>query len=133
MLAAIAGSLYAFYTGYIEPNYLSINQSLDIIAMVLLGGRSSIMGPIAGAFVLTGLPHVINLSGEARAILYGLVLILTILVLPQGVSGALAGGRRAALGNYADEVLRRADGCVQCLDLDRGRGNRRDFSAERVG
>jgi branched-chain amino acid transport system permease protein len=96
MLAAIAGSLYAFYTGYIEPNYLSINQSLDIIAMVLLGGRSSIMGPIAGAFVLTGLPHVINLSGEARAILYGLVLILTILVLPQGVIGTLASWRRAA-------------------------------------
>jgi ABC-type branched-subunit amino acid transport system permease subunit len=39
---------------------------------------------------------VINLSGEARAILYGLVLILTILVLPQGVIGTLASWRRAA-------------------------------------
>jgi branched-chain amino acid transport system permease protein len=94
-LAAIAGSLYAFYTGYIEPNYLGINQSLDIISMVLLGGRSSIVGPIAGAFVLTGLPHMIDLSGEARAMLYGLVLILTILVLPQGVIGTIAGWRRA--------------------------------------
>ncbi len=95
-LAAIAGGLYAFYTGYIEPNYLGINQSLDIISMVLLGGRSSIIGPIAGAFVLTGLPHIIDLSGEARAILYGLVLILTILILPQGVIGTLEGWRRAA-------------------------------------
>jgi branched-chain amino acid transport system permease protein len=95
-LAAIAGSLYAFYTGYIEPAYLSINQSLDIIAMVLLGGSSSIVGPIAGAFVLTGLPHMIELSGEARAILYGLVLILTILIMPQGLIGTLAGLRRAA-------------------------------------
>jgi branched-chain amino acid transport system permease protein len=96
MLAAIAGSLYAFYTGYIEPAYLSINQSLDIISMVLLGGRSSIIGPIAGAFVLTGLPHMIELSGEARAILYGVVLILTILILPQGVIGTLTSWRRAA-------------------------------------
>jgi branched-chain amino acid transport system permease protein len=95
-LAAIAGSLYAFYTGYIEPNYLSINQSLDIISMVLLGGRSSIAGPIAGAFVLTGLPHVIDLSGEARAMLYGLVLIVTILMMPQGVIGTFAVWRRAA-------------------------------------
>lgn len=95
-LAAIAGSLYAFYTGYIEPNYLGINQSLDIISMVLLGGRSSVLGPIAGAFVLTGLPHMIDLSGEARAILYGLVLILTILILPQGLIGTLASWRRAA-------------------------------------
>jgi len=94
-LAAIAGSLYAFYTGYIEPSYLGINQSLDIISMVLLGGRSSIIGPIAGAFVLTGLPHVIDLSGETRAIFYGLVLILTSLVLPQGIIGTLASWRRA--------------------------------------
>jgi branched-chain amino acid transport system permease protein len=95
-LAAIAGSLYAFYTGYIEPAYLSINQSLDVISMVLLGGRSSIVGPIAGAFVLTGLPHIIELSAEARAILYGVVLMLTILILPQGVIGSLASLRRAA-------------------------------------
>lgn len=93
-LAAIGGSLYAFYTGYIEPSYLGINQSLDIISMVLLGGRSSIIGPIAGAFVLTGLPHMIDLSGEARAILYGLVLILTILIMPQGVVGTFASWRR---------------------------------------
>ena len=95
-LAAIAGSLYAFYTGYIEPNYLSINQSLDIISMVLLGGRSSILGPIAGAFMLTGLPHMIELSAETRAILYGVVLIATILILPQGIVGTLASWRRAA-------------------------------------
>jgi branched-chain amino acid transport system permease protein len=55
-----------------------------------------VLGPIAGAFVLTGLPHMIDLSGEARAILYGLVLILTILILPQGLIGTLAGWRRAA-------------------------------------
>jgi branched-chain amino acid transport system permease protein len=96
VLAAVAGALYAFYTGYIEPAYLSINQSLDIISMVLLGGRSSIIGPIAGAFVLTGLPHMIELSGEARAILYGVVLVLTILILPQGVVGTLTSWRRAA-------------------------------------
>jgi len=96
ILAALAGSLYAFYTGYIEPSYLSIAQSLDIIAMVLLGGRTSIVGPIVGAFVLTGLPHVIELSAEMRAMLYGLIMILTILLMPNGVVGTLVGRRRAA-------------------------------------
>jgi branched-chain amino acid transport system permease protein len=75
---------------------MSITQGLDIIAMVLLGGRNSVIGPIVGAFVLTSLPHVIDLSGEARAMLYGLILILTILILPQGIVGTLAGWRRAA-------------------------------------
>ena len=96
LLAALAGSLYAFYTGYIEPAYLGINQSLDIIAMVLLGGRGSVTGPIVGAFVLTGLPHLIDLSGEARAMLYGAILILTILLLPRGLLGTFASLRRAA-------------------------------------
>src|SRR6185437_6570959 len=96
VLAALAGSFYAFYTGYIEPSYLSIAQSLDIIAMVLLGGRSSIIGPIVGAFVLTGLPHVIELSAELRVILYGLILILTILLMPNGIVGTLVSRRRAA-------------------------------------
>jgi branched-chain amino acid transport system permease protein len=96
LLAALAGALYAFYTGYIEPSYLAISQSLDVISMVLLGGRGSVLGPIVGAFVLTGLPHVIELTAEMRAILYGLILILTILVMPQGIVGALSGWRRHA-------------------------------------
>jgi branched-chain amino acid transport system permease protein len=95
VLAALAGALFAFYTGYIEPAYLGINQSLDVIAMVLLGGRLSLAGPIVGAFVLTGLPHVIELSGEVRAMLYGIILILTILVMPQGIVGTIASWRRA--------------------------------------
>jgi branched-chain amino acid transport system permease protein len=96
LLAALAGALYAFYTGYIEPAYLGIDQSLDVIAMVLLGGRGSITGPILGAFVLTGLPHLIDLSGEARAMLYGAILILTILLLPRGLVGTITSLRRAA-------------------------------------
>ncbi len=91
--AAIAGALYAFYLSYIEPNYLSIEQSLAIIAMVLLGGRQPVAGPIIGAFVLTALPHVIDLSAELRVLVYGLILILTILLMPQGIMGILPGRR----------------------------------------
>jgi branched-chain amino acid transport system permease protein len=64
--------------------------------MVLLGGRGSVTGPVLGAFVLTGLPHLIDLSGEARAMLYGAILILTILLLPRGLVGTIAALRRAA-------------------------------------
>ncbi len=87
--AAVAGSLYAFYLGYIEANYLSIEQSLAIIAMALLGGRQPVAGPILGAFVLTALPHVIEFSAELRILIYGLILILTILLMPSGIMGIL--------------------------------------------
>lgn len=93
-LASFAGGLYAYYTGYIDPGYLGIDQSLAILAMVLVGGQGTLIGPIVGSFVLTGLPYVINLPGEVRAILYGLILATTILVMPRGIVGTLAGWRR---------------------------------------
>ena len=86
--AAISGALYAWYIGYIEPDYLSIPQSLAFVSMVLLGGRASLVGPVIGAFVLTALPHVIQLSAEARVMTYGAILIFTILLLPQGIWGS---------------------------------------------
>jgi branched-chain amino acid transport system permease protein len=90
LIAAITGSLYSFYLGFIEPGFLSIDQSLAIVAMVLLGGRSMIAAPVVGAFVLTALPHVIHFSAEVRAIVYGSILILTILLMPRGIVGTLA-------------------------------------------
>ena len=47
--------------------------------MVLLGGMGSILGPVVGAFLLTGLPHIIEFSAELRAATYGAILILVIL------------------------------------------------------
>jgi branched-chain amino acid transport system permease protein len=88
--AAIAGSLYAYYLGFIEPGFLSIDQSLAIVAMVLLGGRGAVAAPVIGAFVLTALPHLIHFGAEVRAIVYGAILILTILLMPQGIYGGAA-------------------------------------------
>lgn len=93
-LAGVGGALFAFYTGYIEPSYLSTMQSLDIVAMVLIGGTGTILGPIVGAFILTGLPHAIELSAEVRSIVFGMILIVTILTLPRGVWGSLRRLRR---------------------------------------
>src|SRR5450755_5033826 len=90
LMAAVTGSLYSFYLGFIEPGFLSIDQSLAIVAMVLLGGRGMVAAPVIGAFVLTALPHVIHFSAEVRSIVYGGILILTILLMPQGIAGAWA-------------------------------------------
>jgi branched-chain amino acid transport system permease protein len=98
IIAAIAGGLYAFYLGSIEPGFLSIDQSLAIVAMVLLGGRGAVAAPVIGAIVLTALPHMIHLGAELRSIVYGSILILTILLMPQGIYGTLASlGRRRAV------------------------------------
>jgi branched-chain amino acid transport system permease protein len=92
IIASFAGALYGFYTGYIEPAYLAVTQSLDAIAMVLLGGVSTILGPVVGALLLTSLPHLIEFSAEVRVALYGAILIFVILLMPRGIVG-LFGGR----------------------------------------
>lgn len=97
VMAACTGALYAFYLGFIEPGFLSIDQSLAIVAMVLLGGRAAVAAPVIGAFVLTALPHLIHFGAEERSIVYGAILILTILVMPQGIYGAVAGLLRRPL------------------------------------
>ncbi len=98
IIAAITGGLYAFYLGSIEPGFLSIDQSLAIVTMVLLGGRGAVAAPVLGALVLTALPHMIHLGAELRSIVYGSILILTILLMPQGIYGTLASlGRRRAV------------------------------------
>ncbi len=95
IIAAITGSLYSFYLGSIEPGFLSIDQSLAIVAMVLLGGRNAVAAPVIGALVLTALPHLIHFSAEIRSIVYGAILIFTILLMPNGIYGAMSAlGRR---------------------------------------
>jgi len=94
--AAVAGSLYSFYISYFDPGYFSIDQSLAIIAMALLGGREFVAAPLVGALVLTALPHVIEVNAEARLLIYGLILILTILLMPRGIVGVFARQRRVA-------------------------------------
>jgi len=93
VMAALAGSLYAYFLGSLEPGFLSIDQSLGIVAMVLLGGRSAVAAPVVGALVLTALPHLIHFSAEIRSIVYGGILIFTILVMPRGIYGSLVRSR----------------------------------------
>ena len=64
--------------------------------MALLGGREFVAAPIVGAFVLTALPHLIEVNAEARLLIYGFILIVTILLMPSGIVGVLARRRRAA-------------------------------------
>lgn len=94
--AGIAGGLYATYVGYISPNLFTINESILIFTMVLLGGLRSIGGSILGAFVLVALPEVMRFIGlpntiaaVARQMIYGSLLIVIMYFRPQGLLGTL--------------------------------------------
>ncbi len=94
MLAAIAGALFASYITFIDPSSFSINESIFILSLIILGGLSSNRGAVLGACVLVILPELLRFVGlppdiaaQMRQILYGLILILLMLHRPQGLMG----------------------------------------------
>jgi branched-chain amino acid transport system permease protein len=94
MLAAIAGALFASYITFIDPSSFTLNESIFILAIIILGGLSSGRGALLGAFLLIVLPEALRFVGfpsdiaaQMRQVVYGLILIFLMLYRPQGVLG----------------------------------------------
>ena len=89
-LAGGAGVLMAHHIRGVTPNDFTVMTSATIVAMVVLGGRGRFWGPVVGALTLIILPEVLSGVAEYKHILYGALLIFMIIVMPEGVVGALA-------------------------------------------
>ena len=63
MMAAVAGSLYAAYITYIDPSTFTVNESIFIIAIIILGGLASLRGSLLGAVFLVLLPELLRFVG----------------------------------------------------------------------
>ena len=96
--AGLAGGLYVFSKGNIDPGALAIPTSVDALAMVLLGGVQTITGPILGAATLHLMKDVVMPLTDYWRVLLGLTIIGFVLAFPGGVVGTLRGrlARRAA-------------------------------------
>jgi len=92
--AGIAGGLYAFLFRYINPKDFGFMKSIEILCMVVLGGMGNTYGAILGAFFITLLPELLRIVSPAiaqyRMVLYGLLLVIMMIVQPEGIiSGSL--------------------------------------------
>jgi branched-chain amino acid transport system permease protein len=88
-IAGVGGGLYAHHFGYIEAQYFSISMSISIVLYVLFGGTQTVLGPLLGAAVFTLLPEVLRGSAQWRYVLFAAILIVVMVVRPQGlVTGA---------------------------------------------
>jgi branched-chain amino acid transport system permease protein len=87
--AGIAGALFAHLVGVtLNPRELGFQRSFDIVIMVVLGGMGSISGAALAAIALTILPEALRGDfGQYRMIVYALVLILMMIIRPQGLFG----------------------------------------------
>lgn len=86
-IAGYAGSLYAHYNSYISPNSFTMMESVTLLLMVIIGGVGTIFGPILGAAFLTILPELLRDVNEWRLVIFGGLLVLTIMYMPKGLLG----------------------------------------------
>jgi branched-chain amino acid transport system permease protein len=84
VFASIGGSLFAHYMGTITPDTFGIFASIDFVTMVVIGGMGSLWGGLAGATLVTLLPHLLGPVQDSRDIIYGLIVVAILLVLPRG-------------------------------------------------
>jgi branched-chain amino acid transport system permease protein len=87
--AGIAGSLYATVTAYVSPDSFDLPLSLSLLVGVVVGGLGSLAGPVVGAAFVTWLPiYAQRIFTVKPDISYGVILILVMFLLPQGVVGS---------------------------------------------
>lgn len=93
-MVGIAGAMYAGYVSYIDPTSFSLNESILMLSMVIVGGTGNVRGPLIGAAVLILLPELLRfmqfpdaVAANLRMLAYGLLLILMMHLRPQGVAG----------------------------------------------
>lgn len=88
-LAGLAGALHACSSYAITPNDYGFHLLVAALAMVVLGGRTTVWGALVGAAVLTSLPELFRVFADYRYVVQGVLLMLVIVYLPRGVADTL--------------------------------------------
>jgi branched-chain amino acid transport system permease protein len=85
LFAAVAGFLYAHMVNFISPNSFDFLTSVRMVTMVVIGGMASIWGAVLGASVITLLPQFLHVFMDYEMLIYGLILMVIMIFLPQGL------------------------------------------------
>ena len=87
MVAGLAGALFAFSKGSIAPDVLGVAQSINGLVMVMLGGVQTLAGPVVGASLFVWLSDTVSQHSDYWRAALGTVILLLVLLFPQGVAG----------------------------------------------
>ncbi len=98
MFAGLAGWLFAHMSFSISPGSFSLDSSILFLAMVVLGGSSSVWGAVTGALLISVInllvhtlgQHVTFITSDFEHVLYGFILMIIVIFLPQGIFPAIA-------------------------------------------
>jgi branched-chain amino acid transport system permease protein len=95
--ASVAGSYLALFNGHITPDVSGFLRSIELVAMVVLGGMGSILGSLVGAAVIVMLPQVLSFLHDYEHMVLGIIIMVVMIFLRQGIVPSLTAifsGRR---------------------------------------
>ncbi len=84
-IAGLVGGFYGHYVGVLSPNVLGTKNVVQILVIAYIGGRGSIWGPLLAAFIIMPIFESMNSLVEIKYIIYGLVLIVSMIYFPGGI------------------------------------------------
>ena len=84
-IAGLAGGLNAHLTNFISPGEFGFDRGVEILTMAILGGIGGLTGPVLGAAIITLLPEFLRDLADYRLMVNGVILVLIVLFLPQGI------------------------------------------------
>ena len=96
-ITGIGGGIYAFYLKIIDPLFLDFYYMQIFLIIVIIGGAGSFWGVVLAGLVMSTLPEVLRFSEDFRMIIYGAVLLIAMLAMPNGAGGWLAERRFARM------------------------------------
>jgi branched-chain amino acid transport system permease protein len=85
VLASLVGSLFAHKSGLVTPGIGGFFRSIELVAMVVLGGMASTFGAVVGAVILSVLPHLLTSFEDYQPVVLGLIMMVTMIFMPKGM------------------------------------------------
>ena len=101
--AGIGGALYAHFVSFVNPDPFSVSLSVLLVIMVAVGGVKSLWGAVLGAVFITVLPTLLGTWRQYAMLVYGIVLVLALMFMPDGIAGVGAAILRRIRGRSATD------------------------------
>ena len=98
IMASVAGSIYCFYLQFTTPSMFGFPLLVELITMIVIGGGTTLYGPVLGSVVLIWLREAIHvylkdilpkLTAEVDAVFFGILIIAILIFVPEGLAGSL--------------------------------------------
>lgn len=87
-IAGVAGCFAAYYYQFISSDMFSMDEGFNILAMVIIGGQGTLIGPVAGSLVVNTITEVFRFAADYRMVMYAVLIIVMMWFRPQGLVGA---------------------------------------------